>query len=84
MPTEQDAVAALRRVFGEERAAEVWAAACRQAIVPVGTANSAIRLERVAEALANIGAAESAVGRSIAIRLRTYNRLARRSTGGVS
>jgi hypothetical protein len=78
LPTEQDAVAALTRVFGADRAQTAWAAACRGALVTVGAVTSPVALERVADALAKLGAAEAAVGRSIAIRLRTYARLSAR------
>ena len=78
LPTEQDAVAALHRVFSAERAQTAWAAACRSALVTVGSVTSPVALERVAECLAKLGAAESAVARSITIRLRTYARLSAR------
>lgn len=79
LPTEQDALASLHRVFGAERAQAVWATACRGALLAVGTVSSPVGLERVAEALMKLGAAESAVARSITIRIRTYTRLAARS-----
>ncbi|MGH7669585.1 MAG: hypothetical protein ACRENQ_08815 [Gemmatimonadaceae bacterium] len=79
LPTEQDAVAALHRVFGADRAPSIWASACRHAVVAVGGVATPARLERVAGALAKLGAAEAAVARSITIRLRTYARLADRA-----
>lgn len=78
-PTEAEVVASLRRVFGPERGTESWARACRAASLPVGGVSTPALVERAAQALAADGGAAATVARSVAIRLRTYNRLAARS-----
>ena len=75
-PTEEDARAALQRVFGAERAAERWAQACRQAGVAPGHVDGAAQLQKVAAALSGQGGPTAVVARSIEIRIRTYARLA--------
>jgi hypothetical protein len=77
-PTEDDARAALQRVFGAERGAEHWAAACRAACAAPGRVEDA-ELARVVQALSSQGGPCVAVARSIEIRMRTYTRLASRS-----
>jgi hypothetical protein len=78
-PTEADARAALQRVFGAERGAERWSAACRAAGVAEGRVNGADALTRAVQALATLGGPAAAVARSIEIRMRTHTRLAARS-----
>lgn len=79
-PTEADAVAALHRVFGAERSAERWGAACRAAALVPGMVLGPQRLEQVVNALAAQGGATATVARSIEIRMRTYARLASQAT----
>jgi hypothetical protein len=78
-PTEDDARAALNRVFGRERGTERWADACRQAGLSVGRVNGAEPLARAIQALEAQGGPSKAVARSIEIRMRTYTRLASRT-----
>ena len=75
-PTEDDARAALQRVFGVERGAEFWAQACRDAGLFPGQVRTCILLDRAAKALSAQGGAAAMVARSVEIRLRTYARLA--------
>lgn len=75
-PTESDAVGALHRVFGAERAAERWGTACRAAGLVPGMVFGAPQLEKVVNALSAQGGATATVARSIEIRMRTYARLA--------
>jgi hypothetical protein len=77
-PSEADAGAALRRVFGAERASERWELACRDAGLARGRVSTPEQLGRVVEALARQGGATAVVARSLEIRLRTYARLAAR------
>lgn len=74
LPTEQDAVAALVRVFGADRGADAWAVACRAALLRDGAVRPD-ELERAAGALATQGPAFAAIARSIVIRIRTHHRL---------
>jgi hypothetical protein len=85
-PTEADAVAALHRVWGEERGSRAWLEACRHAGLRPGGVDTLPRLERVNASLATQGGATATVARSIEIRIRTYTRLAARAatTGGGS
>jgi len=76
MPTEADAVAALRRVFGPERGDSLWADACHLVGVVPGTVRTPGELERVTQALAQAPGAPAAVARSIEIRMRTHAQLA--------
>lgn len=78
-PTEADALAALQRVFGAERAAGQWALACREAGLVPGAVIGTPALERVVTALSAQGGATATVARSIEIRMRTYARLARQT-----
>lgn len=80
-PGEADAVAALQRVYGEEKGAEQWAAACKLAKVLPGWVRGRDTLDRVLAALAAQGGPQSVVARSMEIRLRTYDRLSARSAG---
>ena len=74
-PAEADALAALQRVFGEERGSERWTEACRAAKLTPGRVRAA-ELQRVIDALSAQGGATAVVARSVEIRLRTYTRLA--------
>ena len=78
-PTEDDARAALQRVFGAERGARHWSDACRDAGVAPGRVEGAEPLARAVHALSLQGGPCVAVARSIEIRMRTYTRLASRS-----
>jgi hypothetical protein len=78
-PTEDDARAALNRVFGPERGAEHWSQACRAAGLSTGRVQGAEPLARAIQALAAQGGPSKAVARSIEIRMRTYTRLAAKS-----
>lgn len=75
-PNEDDARAALERVFGAERGAAHWSAACLAAGLAPGAVASREALETVCRALAGRGGACVAVARSVEIRLRTHARLA--------
>lgn len=79
LPTEADAVAALRRVWGAERGSQAWLQACRDAGLQPGRVDTIARLESVNAALAARGGAIATVARSIEIRIRTYTRLAARA-----
>ncbi|MDB4879988.1 MAG: hypothetical protein JWL60_1434 [Gemmatimonadetes bacterium] len=68
-------MASLGRVFGPGRGVETWARACRAARVSPGAASTPDLLERCSQALASEGGAAATVARSVAIRLRTFNRL---------
>lgn len=80
-PAESDALAALQRVFGETRGAEHWKAACQAEKIVPGFVRGREALERVLAALAEQGGPQSVVARSMEIRLRTYDRLARAQGG---
>jgi hypothetical protein len=75
-PTEDDARESLRRVFGAERGAERWTAACREAGLAAGRVGSTELLWRAVQALSAQGGPAAAVARSVEIRIRTYARLA--------
>ena len=75
-PAEADAVAALGRVFGAERAAQRWADACAAAGLAPGRVRTPAQLEQACRALAGQGGPAAAVARSLEIRTRTYHRLA--------
>jgi hypothetical protein len=75
-PSEEDARAALERVFGPERGAERWSDACRAAGLKPGSVGPGAPFERAVEALAAQGGAAAMTARSMEIRLRTYTRLA--------
>jgi hypothetical protein len=75
-PTEDDARESLRRVFGAERGAERWTAACREAGLTVGRVSGTALLQRAVQALSAQGGPAAAVARSVEIRIRTYARLA--------
>ncbi len=77
-PTEDDARAALQRVFGAAMAETLWKAACVEALLLPGRVGPGVPLGRVADALAAQGGAAAMVARSIEIRMRTYYRLAER------
>ena len=85
-PTEDDAVAALERVFGPERGRARWSDACRIVGLYAGQVRAGAPLERATQSLAMQGGAAAAVARSITIRMRTHTQLAARSaaasTGG--
>ena len=74
-------MAALQRVYGEEKGAEHWAAACRASRILPGWVRGRDSLDRVLQALAAQGGPQSVVARSMEIRLRTYDRLAARGAG---
>lgn len=78
--TEADVRAMLARVFGSERASALWTDARRAAAVGSRDAGTPEELRRVAAALGEMGGAMSTIARTIDIRLRTYARLAARST----
>lgn len=78
-PTEQSALVSLTKVFGAERAAELWERACQSSGYAVGHVTSPRQVERCAIALVLNGGACATVGRSVEIRLRTYYRLASRT-----
>ncbi len=75
-PTEDDARESLRRVFGAERGAERWTAACQEAGLAVGRVGGTAHLQRAVRALSAQGGPAAAVARSVEIRIRTYARLA--------
>jgi hypothetical protein len=79
-PSEADALAALQRVFGPSRGVDAWTAACRDAGLAVGTLSSIEELELASQSLARQPGAAATVARAIALRLRTYSRLAARAT----
>ena len=79
-PSEADAVAALTRVFGPTRGVEAWATACRDAGLSQGTLSSVEELELATQSLARQPGAAATVARAIALRLRTYSRLAARAS----
>ncbi|MET0396241.1 MAG: hypothetical protein ABW277_05425 [Longimicrobiaceae bacterium] len=74
-PSEADAVAALERVFGPERAADRWSRACRDAGVLAGHLATGAQLGRAVAALAEQGGTTAVVARSMEIRMRTFARL---------
>lgn len=78
-PGEPDARAALERVFGPDKGAQAWSAACRAAGA-TGPVDTVERLERVVQALAAQGGAVATVARSLEIRIRTHARLAALAT----
>jgi len=81
-PTAADAVAALQRVYGEEKGAEHWKSACAAARILPDWVLHRDQLERVLGALAGMGGPPAVVARSMEIRLRTYDRLSARAAGG--
>jgi hypothetical protein len=83
-PGESDAVAAVQRVYGAEKGAEVWKSACQEARVLPGWVRGRDTLERVLQALAAQGGPQGVIARSMEIRLRTYDRLAARAAGGTA
>lgn|GEM_PF-3296123 len=79
-PTAADALAALTRVVGAERAEALWAEACGEAAVATPRERMSIaEIGSVAERLVARGGAVQSVAQAILIRLRTYNRLAARA-----
>lgn len=74
-PREADALAALERVFGPERAAERWSRACRDAGLLAGHTTTPAQLGRAVAALAEQGGTTAVVARSMEIRMRTFARL---------
>ena len=74
-PAEADAIAALERVFGPERAADRWSRACREAGVLAGHLTTWAQLGRAVAALAEQGGTTAVVARSMEIRMRTFARL---------
>jgi hypothetical protein len=80
-PGESDALAAVQRVYGEEKGTEHWKAACLAAKVLPGFVRSRETLERVLVALGGQGGPQGVIARSMEIRLRTYDRLAARAGG---
>jgi hypothetical protein len=81
-PAEADAVAALQRVYGEQKGAEQWKIACAAARILPGWVLHRDQLDRVLSALAEQGGPPAVVARSMEIRLRTYDRLSSRAAGG--
>ena len=78
-PSEADAIAALRRVFGAARGMDAWNDACRAAGLVPGAISSVDELQRAADALATQAGAAPTVARAITLRVRTYNWLAARA-----
>jgi len=77
-PTATDSEAALARVVGPERGAELWAEACQAAGVRAGNDATPDELQRATDFLVAQGGAVATVARAIQIRIRTYERLAAR------
>lgn len=72
-PVARDVRRALRRNFGEERAAAIWEGACRAAgLEPEGDAHAPEELSRVADVLGQQDGVTRVIGRSLAIRIATY------------
>ncbi|HEX8429764.1 MAG TPA: hypothetical protein VF625_00710 [Longimicrobium sp.] len=79
-PTSGDALAALTRVVGAERAGALWGEACAEgAITTPRERMSTTEIGSVAERLVERGGAVQSVAQAILIRIRTYNRLAARA-----
>lgn len=79
-PGEDDAVAALARVLGPERARTAWDESCRAVGVRRGPEGlDAAQVEAVARQLAAGSGVTRMIGNSILIRLRTYSLLAARA-----
>lgn len=74
-PSEQDARAALQRVFGAANADVRWAQACAHVNVRPGRVSPGDELRAVAAALGLQGGAAATLARSIEIRIRTFYRL---------
>jgi hypothetical protein len=76
LPTVSDIRQGLSRVVPSDRAAQVWAAACKAVGIreDVGAIDAGT-LERMAEHLLGAGGTLSVVGRSFQIRIRAYRRL---------
>ena len=83
-PREADALAALERVFGAERAADRWSRACREAGLLPGHASTAAQLGRAVAALAGQGGTTAVVARSMEIRMRTFARLSASSAAAAA
>ncbi len=77
-PSEQDARAALQRVFGAADGESRWLQACAESGLRSGLVRPGDELERAASALGLQGGATAAVARSILIRMRTFYRIASR------
>jgi hypothetical protein len=76
LPTVADIRQGLARVAPADRAADVWAAACKAAGIREDTLRiDAERLELIAEHLLTLGGTLSVVGRAFQIRIRAYRRL---------
>jgi hypothetical protein len=80
-PGEADAVAAVQRVYGDEKGVEIWKSACQGAKILPGWVRGRDQLERVLQCLAAQGGPQGVIARSMEIRLRTYDRLAARAGG---
>lgn len=79
-PGEDDAVAALARVLGRDRAEAVWGEACAAAGIRRGPGGlDAAQVEAVARQMAAGSGVPKMIGNSILIRLRTYALLAARA-----
>ena len=79
-PGEEDAVAALARVLGPERARTVWDESCRAVGIRRGPrALDTGQVEEVARQMAAGSGVPKMIGNSILIRLRTYTLLAARA-----
>ncbi|HYW06833.1 MAG TPA: hypothetical protein VE913_07755 [Longimicrobium sp.] len=79
-PTSDDALAALTRVVGVERAEALWVEACGEAAMDTPRERMSIaEIGSVAERLLARGGAVQSVAHAILIRLRTYSRLASRA-----
>lgn len=80
-PTAADAIASLTRVLDAQRATTLWQSACARAGVHRGALNVHIEdLARVSDELIRQGGAVGIVGNAFRIRLRTFQRLAARTT----
>lgn len=75
-PSEQDARAALQRVFGAVDGESRWSQACAAAGLQSGRVRAGDELEHVTSALSLQGGATAAVARSVLIRMRTFYRIA--------
>ena len=79
-PAEADVLRALRRHFGPERAAAIWAGAVRAAGLGASDApDSPEALARVADVLRQQDGVARVIGRSFAIRIATYLVLRKRT-----
>ena len=76
-PTEQDALLALARLVGPDKAKATWAAACAAAGVP-RLGMSVAQLQLAAQQLAQQPGIVSVTGNSLMVRLISYQKLLRK------